>query len=219
MKNYTIFANGEIKNYDLKLPSNQIIIAADGGARHCTHLGIIPQLIIGDFDSLTSEEITFFEQNGVQLKWFSTEKDETDLELALDHVLVQNAKQVTLYGIFGGRWDMCLANIFLLASQKYDSISFTVIERNSTAYIIRAGKTLNFAGKPGTIVSIMPIMGPANGVSCHGLKWNMNNDSLSFGTPRGVSNLMVDSNAQISVNEGMLLVFVNNIGDNQSVIV
>ena len=128
MKKIIIFANGN-KPKNVKLASSdEIILAADGGARHCRDLDITPDFIIGDFDSLPIEDINYFKNRGVKFIRHPSEKDETDLELALNHAFKIGASDIDLYGLFGGRWEMSFANLLLLASPKYSKFKFRIID-------------------------------------------------------------------------------------------
>lgn len=207
MKQITIFANGRLTDNNIRISSNQIIIAADGGARHLLRLGYLPDFIVGDFDSLTPEETRIFETKEVKLVRFSREKDETDLELALDIAKDIGASEITLYGLLGDRWDMTFSNLLLLTASKYAEIHFCIVEGNTTAYILRKGESLTLQGHPGSIVSVIPLSDRTRGVSYQGLKWPLENESLPFGSPRGLSNLMISNEAHISLKEGILLVF------------
>ena len=208
MNQVTIVANGDASQKDISLLPNEIVIAADGGASQCLKIGIIPQLVIGDFDSLSDKEIATLDVKGVELIKYPLDKDETDLELALDYAVNLGATRMTLYGILGGRWDMTFANILLLAAPRYAGISFRIIDGNTTAYILRGGETLKFEGHPGATVSAIPLNRTANGITYQGLQWPLNNATLNFGTPQGVSNVMTTTNAQITLEDGVLLVFV-----------
>ncbi|MFC1996877.1 thiamine diphosphokinase [Chloroflexota bacterium] len=207
MNRITIFANGNIPSASIYLPPNQIILAADGGARHCLKLGIKPQVVIGDFDSLLDEEIAALEADNITLIRYPKDKDNTDLELAIDYAARElDARQITLYGLLGGRWDMTFANMLLLASPRYAGIKFQVIDGNTTAYILRGGETLDIQGQPGTTVSVIPLDSPAIGVTYQGLQWPLENTTLYFSNPRGVSNSMTTTQAKISLQQGILLV-------------
>ena len=208
MDQIIIFANGDISKTDISLPSNSTVLAADGGAHHCLKLGITPQVVIGDFDSLTDEDISTLESKSTILIKHPKEKDETDLELTLDYAARSGAKDITLYGLLGGRWDMTFANMLLLTASQYDGINFKIIDGNTTAYILRAGETLTLHGKPGNTISAIPLERIAHGITYKGLRWPLENASLPYGTPRGVSNVMEETKAQISLDEGILLVFM-----------
>jgi thiamine pyrophosphokinase len=208
----TIFANGEITADSISLTDDEMVIAADGGARHCLNLEITPQVVIGDFDSLTEEETAILATKGAELIRYPPEKDETDLELALDYALETGASEITLYGLLGGRWDMTFANLLLLAASRYAGIEFHIKARGTTAYIVRGGETIELRAKPGTTVSIIPLDGPARGITYRGLQWPLEDATLPFGTPRGVSNVMVKKAAEILLREGTVAVFVINPG-------
>ena len=212
----TIFANGKINSPDIDLAPNTMVIAADGGGRHCLRLGITPQVVIGDFDSLTEDESRRLEAGGAQLIRHPADKDETDLELALDYAQKYYAQkycaqksgttQITLYGLLGGRWDLSFANVLLLASERYAQIDFRIIAGDTEMRILRGGETLKISGQPGDTVSAIPLGGPVQGLTYQGLKWPLENTSLPFGTPRGVSNTLVDQHATIALKEGLLLI-------------
>ena len=187
---------------------NHIIIAADGGARHCIKIGINPHFVIGDFDSLSEEELTFLKSNGSEIIRYSTQKDETDLELAVNFAMNQGCREVSIYGAFGGRWDMTFANVLLFASPIYTGIHFKLIDSKTTAYILRSGETLKFKSQPGTNVSIIPLRGSASGLTYNGLKWSLENATLPFGTPMGVSNQTTQNISEIFLEEGIILIFV-----------
>lgn len=212
MKHSTIFANGALSATEISLPPGEIVIAADGGARHCLKLGIEPQAVVGDFDSLSAAEITALEAAAVQLIRYPAHKDETDLELALNYALELGSTEITLYGMLGGRWDMSFANLLLLAAPRYAGINFRIVDGQTSAYLLRAGETLKLEGQPGTTVSVIPFNGPARGITYQGLAWPLENATLPYGTPRGVSNTLCGTQAQISLAEGLLLIFVMELG-------
>lgn len=208
MNECIIFANGIFSSAGNAINPNHIIIAADGGARHCLEIGINPHYVIGDFDSLSEKELTSLKSNGAELIKYSTQKDETDLELAVDFAINQGCTDISIYGAFGGRWDMTFANVLLLASPIYAGINFKLIDGITIAYILRSRETLKFRSQPGSIVSIIPLGGSAKGITYNGLKWSLENANLPFGTPKGVSNRTTQYDSEISLAEGIILVFI-----------
>lgn len=210
MNQCIIFANGNFSSVGHSINPNHIIIAADGGARHCLEIGINPQFVIGDFDSLSEKELTFLKSKGAELIKFSTQKDETDLELAVDFAKNQGYTDISIYGALGGRWDMTFANVLLLASSKYAGINFKIIDGITIAYILRSRETLKFRSQPGSIVSIIPLGGSVKGITYNGLKWPLEKANLPFGTPKGVSNKTTQNDSEISLDEGIILVFLIN---------
>ena len=208
MSKFTIVANGEIFSPSIALPFDEKIIAADGGARHCLALGLSPQIVIGDFDSLSDAEVDQLQANGAKFIRHPADKDETDLELALDQALKLGATEVTLYGLLGGRWDMSIANLLLLAAPRFAGIRFHLRAGDTEAFILRGGQTLELRGQPGTTVSVIPLSAKVSGLSYDGLQWPLEEANLPFGSPRGVSNLLIQENATIRVAKGVLLVFL-----------
>jgi thiamine pyrophosphokinase len=208
MKSVTIFANGDVSSSEISLPPDEIVIAADGGAFHCLRYGIPINFVIGDFDSLSTKEISKLLEADIDFIRHSTDKDETDLELALNHALKLGATDITLYGVLGGRWDMSIANILLLATPSFTKIRFKIMDENTTGYLLRGGNTLNLKGRKGTIVSAIPLDNRTKGITYQGLIWSLNNEYLKFGTSRGLSNVMISTEAKITLEEGILLVFL-----------
>jgi thiamine pyrophosphokinase len=200
-----IFANGEPALFPDPLPPHDLLLAADGGTRLLSRGGLIPDVILGDLDSLTPAELANFDRAGASIYRFPTDKDQTDLELALDFALQSGATEITLYALFGGRWDMTFANLLLLASPKYAGVQLRVIEGNTTLHLLRGGETLTLAGCTGDTVSVLPLS-HASGVTYRGLAYPLANAALPFGTPRGVSNSLTAGEATVSLGTGVLLV-------------
>lgn len=112
-----IIANGDFEyKSDMGgiIKNAQLIISADGGARHLRALNILPHVMIGDFDSIHPDDKQFFKENQVRIIPFSSKKDHTDSELCVSWALKNNATDITLLGATGTRLDHTLANIFLL---------------------------------------------------------------------------------------------------------
>ncbi len=209
-----VFANGSLSDSDLKLDPRARVLAADGGAHHCLRFGIAPEAVIGDFDSLSDQEIQQLEAGGACLLRYPVDKDETDLELTLDYALAAGAEEITLYGLLGGRWDMSFANIFLLATSRYAGIRFQVVTEDAMLFILRGGECLDLAGDPGDMVSVLSLHPALQGLSYSGLTWPLEKATLPFGSPRGVSNQLIGHTARISLENGVALVIHSPVQDN-----
>lgn len=203
-----VFSNGILTNPDLIFPEGTLIIAADGGARHCLESGIQPQVVIGDFDSLAEEEINTLSNAGSTLIPYPADKDETDLELALNYALENGATDITLIGLLGGRWDMSFANILLLASPRFSDIQFHIFDGKSEIFILRGNQSVDIHGTPGDIVSVIPISPEITGITYTNLEWPLENATLKVSSPRGVSNRLTTENATIKQDSGIALVFL-----------
>ncbi len=212
----TIFANGEFALNKINLHPDTTIIAADGGAHHCLCLGLTPDIIIGDFDSLSEEEILTFESKGTTFYRYPSSKDETDLELALIYADKIGTTEATIYGLLGGRWDMSFSNLTLLSSSRFDHINFFVETSNSTIRLLRNGIRLTIHGNQDDRVSIIPLCPHACGITTIGFEWSLENENLEFGSQRGLSNRMINSEAQISINSGKLLIIIDKENNFQS---
>jgi thiamine pyrophosphokinase len=206
-----VFANGDLPDLPLPLPDHDLLVAADGGAGHALRFGIIPDVVIGDLDSVSEGDLARIEEAGGTVHRFPAEKDETDLELALDFAAAHGAARITCYGLFGGRWDMTFANLLLLADRRFAGIRLEVVAGADRIYILHGGETRNLAGRPGDTVSVLPLGGPAEGLTYDGLTWPLTDADLPFGSPRGVSNALASENASISLRKGVVLIFITRI--------
>jgi len=202
-----IAANGALGEKP-DLPDADLLIAADGGARHFQGLGLRPDILIGDLDSIPAEEVLRLENLGTTVLRLPADKDQTDLELALDEGLRQGGSRFTLLGLFGGRWDMTFANLLLLASAKYHHIEIQAVHGKTRLHILHPGRGLQITGRPGEIVSVIPLDGPLQGLTYRGLEWRLESADLPFGSPRGVSNRLVGETAEIQLSQGTAAVFI-----------
>ena len=206
-----IFANGLLNNPQAArklIQPEDLLIAADGGAKHCQVMGITPKILIGDLDSQTKEEIKAWEDAGVEVIRHNPRKDETDLELALLHAKEAGADEALILGGLGSRWDMTIANLLLPAYQNLKGMQVVFWDAGQRLYLVFA-KT-EITGQPGQMVSLIPIGGDAHGVTTQGLEWPLEDGTLIFGATRGVSNVLTKNPATVSIREGLLLCVVGN---------
>ncbi|MBM3145656.1 MAG: thiamine diphosphokinase [Chloroflexi bacterium] len=204
-----LFANGELQFPRRALEVIQegdALIAADGGARHCLSLGLLPKLVIGDFDSLSERELDELKNAGVELRRHPAHKDETDLELALIEAQKYHPEEIIIFGALGARWDMTLANMLLLAHPDFCSSNIRIVDGPQELSSLRGGQTRQISGQPGDTVSLIPMMGDARGVNTHGLAYPLVDGTLRFGTSRGVSNEMLAPRAIVRLEEGNLFI-------------
>jgi thiamine pyrophosphokinase len=203
-----IFANGHLKKTEHILAiiqADDLLIAADGGARHFRNLGLVPHFAVGDFDSLTTAETLELEQSGVQIIRYSERKDYTDLELALQLAVERGADEVIIFAALGNRWDQTLANLLLPAASHLSQLQVRLIDNEQEITLLRGGESLALTGLPGDTISLISVRGDAEGVTTHGLEYPLNQEKLFFGSTRGVSNVMRNSHAQVSLDKGLLI--------------
>ena len=178
------------------------VIAVDGGFASHVAAGCVPDLAVGECDSLG------FVPEGVPVKLFPAEKDASDMELALEEALTCGAGTVEVYGALGGRLDHTLANLSLLASFAERGLDVMAVgERERIALLVGPGELLVEAADEG-IVSVFSLSDVATGVCEEGLKYGLDGVTLTNRTSWGLSNELVGTAARISVESGTLAVFL-----------
>ncbi len=200
-----IFANGTIDDADSALSGKDLIIAADGGTHHCLSLGITPDVVIGDLDSLTADDINGLQIASVEIIQYPAKKDQTDLELALKLAIDRGADEIVVFGAMGGRWDMSIANILLPAEQNLSNATIRIIDGRHEIMLLRSGKEITFHGEKGDILSLIPLSRDAQGITTIGLEYPLKDDLLRLGSSRGISNVFVEEIATVHLKQGLLL--------------
>ncbi len=198
MKKCVIFCAGAFDGLALPIEPGTLVIAADGGLVHTQHLGITPDVILGDFDSLGHVPA------GARV--FPTEKDDTDSMLAIRHGLAAGCEDFTLYGgLDGPRPDHTVANFQSLQYLADRGARGLLVGLTYMVTVVKNGSLTLPAREKGT-VSVF-CMGPdAKGVDISGLHYSMCDGTLTAGFPLGVSNHFTGREAKISVRDGSLLI-------------
>lgn len=193
----------------------ELVVAADGGAVRARALGLRPDVVIGDWDSIAPDALERLRVEGVELVERRPDKDESDTELALLAALDRGASRVTVLGAFGGRrLDHALANLSLLAHPRVAAADVVLLDGTARASLLVAagdpGRNQSlerrFSGRVGDLVSLLPLGRDAMGVSTRGLRFALHDETLRFGPARGLSNVRETETASVSLREGLLLV-------------
>ena len=203
-----IFANGPIRFPALDrahLRSGDWLIGADGGAHHLRALGLIPQTVIGDLDSLSPSDLLALEQAGVEILRHPPDKDQTDLELALRLALARGADQALVLGALGDRWDQTLANLLLPAAAGLEALALRLVDGPEEIVPLHAGQQVQIEGSPGDTLSLIPLGGEARGVTTRGLEYTLTGGRLPFGATLGVSNRLIGPTAVVRLQHGLVL--------------
>ncbi len=179
------------------------VICADGGANHAAALGVTPHLLIGDLDSVAPDLRAALEAQGICVRAYPPNKDETDLELALLYAVEHGATDIVVLGALGGRIDHELGNFLLLAHPRLVDVPIRFIEGRQTVSLIRSRGV--FCGAVGDLLSLLPIGGDAIGVTTYGLEYPLHDETLFFGPARGISNVFTDPRPEVRVRSGLLL--------------
>ena len=196
MRNCVIFCAGEF--HGLAEPVDGVIIAADGGLRHTEALGLTPDVILGDFDSLG-----YVPQKA---NVFPVEKDDTDAMLAVRKGLELGCDRFILYGALEGpRLDHTVANFQTLQFLADRGAQGYLVGKDSIVTVLKDG-SLTLPALSEGIVSVFCMGRDAHGVTVRGLQYALEKGTLSAGFPLGVSNHFVGKEAEISVEDGSLLI-------------
>ena len=207
MQRIIIFANGEIPGLENARPllqADDYIICADGGTRHAVALGLRPDLVIGDMDSLEKEEWQNLKNAGVQIELFPRDKNETDLELALNRAIEMEPGVLIIIGALGGRLDQTLGNTALLSDARLAAVNIRLDDGLEEIFFCR--DQVEVRGSRGDLLSLIPWGNPVHGVQTQGLKWPLQNETLFPEKTRGISNEMTGETASITIASGLLLV-------------
>jgi thiamine pyrophosphokinase len=189
-----------------------LVIAADGGARGAAAAGLPVHVVVGDGDSLGADGLAALEGAGVAVERSPSDKDESDTELAVLAAIRRGATAITIVGAFGGRLDHALANIWLLALPALEGRAAQLLDGTTRVRLIRApgqdGQpvALPLPGRPGDIVTLLPLGEYAAGVTTRGLRYPLRDEPLHVGPARGLSNVRVNASASVSLDSGLLVV-------------
>ncbi len=213
-----IFLNGDEKDlsYAKKYMDKQtLLIGCDGGADSLLGLGLKPDAVIGDFDSIKSlpKEIKNLAENlygekiiagGITYIKYPGDKDFLDAELAINFAVHKKIKEITLVNTNGDELDHVLGTIIVLARNKYRQLNVKAVSSRHKVYIV-SGKAV-IRGSKGDKISLIPLYGPVNVESSAGLKYDPAKYKMSLGHNIGISNELTDKKAALHINSGRFLV-------------
>lgn len=196
-----VIGGGEIKNYGYIrtfIHDGDTVICADGGYDHAVKMGMKPDIVLGDMDSVSGDytDCTF--------EKFPVEKDWTDSELAVNYVIEKGFDSAVLLGCTGTRVDHTLSNIFLLHYLESNGVSAVIVNDDNMIYMPENG--IKLKGKKGDIVSVIPIGGSIIGYTTKGLYYSAENAVLEFGKTLANSNCMTGSECEVSWKSGIAAV-------------
>lgn len=204
-----IFAAGVVHDPErlrqrLRPAPGDLVICADGGLVHARRLGLTPDLIIGDFDSLPGG-LAEAMSTGAPVKEVPRAKDETDTHLALLAAVQRGVRHLVLAGGIGSRMDHTLANL-LLAPGLPTGTTLTLVNEHNVVHVLPPNTGVTLDGSEGGNVSLLPLSPFVHGIHTAGLRWPMAGATLAWGESRGVSNEFTSPQASVRCGEGWLLV-------------
>jgi thiamine pyrophosphokinase len=183
-----------------------LLLPADGGARHAPALGRAIDLWVGDGDSIGEAALSALAAAGVPIQRSPVDKDESDTELAILAALDAGARQITVLGALGGeRIDHGLANVWLLGHPRLAGLDVRLVDATVRIRLVGPGRA-ELGGRVGDLVTLLPFGGDATGLSTGGLRYPLRDETLASGPSRGLSNVRDADDAWLTVGSGRLLV-------------
>jgi thiamine pyrophosphokinase len=190
-----------------------LVVAADGGARHAAGLGLTVGRWVGDGDSVAAGDLERLRAAGTPIELSSRDKEESDTELAVVAAAEMGADEITILGAFGGpRLDHGLANVALLAHPVLIGRSALLLSAEARVRMVRAPGpdggpvTAELSGRVGDLVSILPFGVDGEHLSTSGLRYPLFDEKLVVGSARGLSNVRLEPDAVLVVGSGLLLI-------------
>lgn len=202
-----IISGGELNPIFLKtfLGNNNInnIIAVDKGLEVLDKIKILPNYIIGDFDSINKNVLSKYENNAEVIK-LNPEKDFSDTHMALKLAIDLKSTSIYILGAMGKRIDHALANIHILKEALDSNIECKILDSNNEIQLITTGK--HKVGNLGyKYISLIPLSTKVEGITLTGFKYPLNNATLEIGHSIGVSNELIKNTATIEIKSGILI--------------
>ena len=178
------------------------VICADSGYLNAAKIGIVPDLVIGDFDSSQRSDV----QDGVPVRVLPVEKDRTDLHECLVTAIEEGATEIVVFGARGSRLDHSMAAISLLRLGLDKGVAIRLVDECNEVFLV--DKEVEIPHKEGYKLSLLP-MTPVKGLSTEGLYYALQGAEMDWGNPYGVSNEFTSEKVKITVEEGILMVIIS----------
>ncbi len=192
-----------------KLQDNlyDFLIVADKGMNFLHEHEVLPDLLAGDFDSVSEEAYEYFKDKGIEVCKLNPMKDDTDTEFVIREAIRRKAEKITVFGATGGsRADHFLANVQLLGIGLEEQVEIELLDAHNRLRILQGSMTISKEEQYGKFVSLLPIAGDAKGVCLEGFRYPLKDYTMTCFSSLGISNEITEEVARIEVKEGTLLV-------------
>ena len=208
MKRVLIFTGGRLDEWAIPLlRSDDYIIGADYGAAFLVKHNIHMHIAVGDFDSVTDDELSAIRSNSDRLVQFdATMKDYSDTELAFRLAAEQSPDEILLFGAIGTRFDHSLANVHLLMNGLHLGITCRIIDEYNEIQLTQSELHISNPEHRYTYVSLLPVSMEVHGVTLVGFQYPLNDATLTIGQSLAVSNKLTAATGIIRIRSGYLLV-------------
>ncbi|MBY0144523.1 thiamine diphosphokinase [Neobacillus niacini] len=210
-----ILAGGPVEllpNLNEYKQENEVWVGVDRGVFTLINMNITPQIAFGDFDSVTKQELMIIEENVENMKIYKPEKNETDMELALNWAIEQRPDLIRVFGASGGRLDHFLANVQLLVKplMEDNNVKIFLIDKQNIISLKGPGSYKIKMRSDKKYISFVPLTLSVKGLTLEGFKYPLKNRHISIGSTLCISNELVSDNGTFSFSEGILLVIRSN---------
>lgn len=202
-----IISNGSINDYEKLIKIFEVsdyVVCADGGIRYLRKINKTPNIILGDFDSVSKEDLEYIKSKNIETHKFPPIKDKTDTELALDYLIDIGCMEIYLFGATGSRMDHTLANIFLLNILLEKGIRGIIVDDKNEIYI--EDDFLELRRSKDSFISIIPIDQEGIRISISGFFYNLEDVLIPFGSTHGISNEIVEDKCSIKIHKGKAII-------------
>lgn len=209
-KRVLVFLNGDYKNIDFYrnyIRKRDYLICADGALNFLLRIGVKPDLVVGDMDSIDTESTKWLKKSKVRVERFRPDKDCTDSQLALDRAVSLSPKEIVVLGAFGSRRDHELATLFSLEKYAHAGIEISLVDEDRTILIAR--KRAIIEAPKGATVSLIPLTKTVSGITTSGLLYSLKNGTLRRQQNIGISNVITNRKAEVRFSKGTLIIVVN----------
>ena len=204
-KRLIIYGNGILLPvYVQDISEATYIIGVDGAAHWLLTQGVVPDLAIGDFDSVTGKEFAVIKQKVKKVLQYPKDKDYTDMELAIDWAIKQSPARVVIYGGFGTRLDHSLVTVQMLEKFLKQGIPAVIRDSNNEAFLLTDKQKIPYIKKY-RYLSLLPVTDSIS-VTLKGLVHSIKNEIIHRGQSLGISNEFTDKEATVEVHKGIVLV-------------
>lgn len=205
-KRVLIFTGGELHpSYIKEITDDDFIIGADRGALYLVEHNVTPDIAVGDFDSVTSQEMDHILSYSKEvITCDAVNKDLTDTELAMDMAINCSPNEIILIGALGTRLDHSLANVHMLLRGIEHHISTSILDTNN--YVTLTDSTYKVHDRGYTYVSLLPLTPIVTGINLKGFMYPLHNAVLKIGQSLGVSNRLLDKEGLVTIDSGLLLI-------------
>jgi thiamine pyrophosphokinase len=211
MKRAIVFINGTLRGkeefYLNYIDEKDTILCADGGAEYTFKLGVKPDFILGDLDSISPQVLEYYQEKDVCFEKLPKNKNKTDTQVLLEKLIVDDYNEIIIFAALGKRLDHTLGNLYLLEKLYTPDTLIKFVTPQERVRLIKSKTVIK--DKIEKTVSLLPITSQVSGVNLSGFKYELEGRTFKRGETLGLSNIVKDNEATIDLEEGSLLLIIN----------